>query len=484
MWTRGLLAQSVPAEPIRWDQICAEARSAASRPYVEPADDLPDPLKQLNYDTYRLIQYRRERQLWRGTAQPFRIEFYHRGYLFAQRVELWQVEPGRPQAVPFTADLFDYHGHLDARQLPSDLGFAGFRVLYPLNRPDKHDELISFLGGSYFRALGEGHVYGASARGLAINTEPVGHEEFPAFTRFWIEHPGEGAAHITILALMESLSITGAFRFEVHPGKRTAVDVRARLFSRRDIRLLGVAPVTSMFLFDESTIRRSGDSRPEVHDSDGLLVAGSEGQRIWRPLCNPPRPAVSRYALEGIRGFGLLQRDRRFEHYQDREAHYHHRPSIWIEPRGNWGAGCVELIELPSDQEGFDNITAFWVSAARMSAGEEREFEYRLWVCDGPPPARDLAGVRRTRWTSRHDGAVDFQIEFAPAAGTAPEYKVLASRGTVTGRHLHPHPRAGSWQLSFRIHPEGSSPIELTACLCRGQETISETWSYQWDPSK
>ena len=306
------------------------------------------------------------------------MQLFHLGFLYGRPVTVNVLRDGVPTPIPYQPALFDYGRTKVDRPVPVNLGFAGFRIHYPLNTPRIFDEVIAFLGASYFRFLGRGSKYGMSARGLGVNVGGRGPEEFPFFREFWIDNPGPGAERITIMALLDSASATGAFRFEVYPGQETVLDVAATVFCRRPIASLGVAPLTSMFFTGENERRTGDDFRPELHDSDGLLIHSSSGEWIWRPLRNAQNTTVSAFSDTNPRGFGLMQRDRVFENYQDLEAFYHQRPGYWVEPIGNWGEGRVELLEIPTAAEVHDNIVAYWSPAKPLEVGQEASFAYRL----------------------------------------------------------------------------------------------------------
>ncbi|TVR65250.1 MAG: glucans biosynthesis protein, partial [Gemmatimonadales bacterium] len=418
-------------------------------------------------------------------------------------------------------------------------GWAGFRVLFPLNEPERMDEAASFLGASYFRLLGPGHVYGLSARGIAVDTTGEREEEFPDFREFWLVRPQPGDRTLTFWGLLDGPSLTGAYRFRLAPhGHRdldglgnaevSVVEVEAHLFARRDVARLGVAPLTSMFLFDENRGRDFDDVRPRVHDSDGLLMLTRSGEWIWRPLSNGPGLRVSSLRDVDPRGFGLLQRERRFDRYLDLEARYHDRPSLWVEPLDEgWGGGGVELVEIPTDSEFLDNVVAYWAPDEPFRAGEERSYRYRLVSFDhrlpepilGPLVEELEAEVRPGRviryrhgWDtlpgeadppprSRRRFVVDFEAPQGPGgqggatgstsvtppaattpAGTLPEIRLQASAGQVEGARVEPLPeRSGGWRVTFALDP-GESPADMRLFLTRDGLPITETWSYLWIP--
>ena len=342
------------------------------------------------------------------------------------------VSGGQPAPVPYQPGMFDYGANNFGDKLPDDLGFAGFRIHYPLNRPDYFDELAVYLGASYFRILGRNQIYGASARGLAVDTAATSGEDFPRFREFWIEEPGADATRLTIYALLDSRSATGAYRFVLTPGTDTQAEVTASVYPRRDIGKLGMAPLTSMFFFGENRGRGFDDFRPEVHDSDGLQMETGQGEWIWRPLLNPKDLRVSSFTDENPRRFGLIQRDRDFLHYQDLESSYHRRPSYWVEPVGDWGKGRVELVEIPTDEEINDNIVAYWVPERAVRGGEGLDFSYRLRsVLDSPETS--AAGPRR----------LDQDRQLAGAGTLRPAARGPALRARLRGRrHQRPARRA------------------------------------------
>lgn len=358
------------------------AEKRACLPYAAPDESMPQALAGLNYDTYRKILYRRDHAIWANSALPFQVQFYHRGATHRQRVAVTFLNGDQADRLAFSPRMFEYlpeiRPQIDPQALSSELGVAGLRVLNPINEPDKFDEIISFLNASYFRALGAAQAYGASARGVAINTAIDEPEEFPLFDAFWIRRPAPDDQSMTLWASLEGPSVSGVYQFIVRPGLTTHIDVRATLVFRRAVRKLGLAPLTSMFLNGEESPHRYDPRRPEIHDSDGLLIAMPNGQWTWHPLHNPDHIVITRYAADHPQGFGLVQRDQRFEHYQDPEANYDRRPSLWVQPLNDWGPGQVELVELPTDNEWTDNIVAFWSPRVAVGAGYKLELNYRL----------------------------------------------------------------------------------------------------------
>ena len=354
-----------------------------------------------------------------------------------------------------------------------------------------------FLGASYFRLLGRGHVYGLSSRGLAVDTALESGEEFPVFREFWLVRPAPEAMSATFYALLDSPSLSGAYRFELEPGGGTTLGVEARLFARADVAKLGVAPMSSMFLYGRGGPARFDDFRAQVHDSDGLLVHTAADEWIWRPLGNGPDVQVTTFPGGTPRGFGLVQRDRRFADYLDAEAGYHRRPSAWIVPLdGDWDGGRVELLEYAVGSEFNDNIAAYWVPDEPFEAGDARRYRYRIAMFDDRLAAQTLAAVERTRngWDAL-PGAHDppprsqrrFVVDFAGGVLSAPDAPrpigvLEASAGEVSDLVVHPLPDGAGWRASFRLAPAGREPVALRLYLVHDDRRLSETWSYVWHP--
>lgn len=483
-------AHAGAAQPFGLADVATMAQKLAAEPYrPPPKNGVPEWLRKITYDQWRDIRFRPDRALWGDTPLLFHVQFFHPGFYYDRSVKINVVNAEGVHPVPFSPSDFDYGHNQFGSRVPQDLGFAGFRVHYPLNRRDYFDELIVFLGASYFRALGKGNVYGLSARGLAVDTAMPSGEEFPWFREFWIARPSPGERAITIYALLDSPSIAGAYRFVVWPGDETRIDVDEQLFPRKAIAKLGIAPLTSMFYFGENTQHRPEDYRPEVHDSDGLLMASSTGEWIWRPLMNPESLEVSSFEFQSPKGFGLIQRDRDFDHYQDLEAHPEKRPSAWIEPEQGFDKGRVELVEIPTKTDINDNIVAYWVSDKRVTPGETLHFAYKMyWYTDDatrPPGGRAVAtridrGFKKDRYR--------FVVDFAgPTLQGLPEDTVL--QGVVTlhssdgskidllEQRVEPNPHVGGYRLVFEFKP-GSAPVDIRAFLQKGTSALTETWSY------
>ncbi len=472
-------------KPFTLDVLRKRAKALAEKPFQAPPSSVSAALRDLTGKQYHDIRYRPQDALWLGEA-PFTAQFFHPGFYYKTAVRVFDVTDDQAREVRYAPSLFDFGGNrLDPAAFEKTDGFAGVRIHYALNTASYLDELISFLGGSYFRALGRNMGYGLSARGLAIGTASEQGEEFPFFSEFYLERPVD-ANSVVLHALLDSRSCTGVYTFTVRPGDATIVDVNLTLYTRRVMETVGIAPLTSMFFFAANDRQGVDDYREEVHDSDGLLVWNGGGEWLWRPLVNPRRLRVSYFVDHNPKGFGLLQRNRRFESYEDAESHYENRPSAWVEPVGDWGAGAVTLIEIPSDQESNDNIVAFWRPKDPLAAGSEWQATYRLHWCREVPVASDrLGSVVSTRiGRGSQERARLFIVDFGGDALrdlTAPvKANLFTSRGQLSTATTQWDSARGLWRTTFELLPEGDDPIELRCVLMANAQAITEIWCYQW----
>lgn len=482
------LALLVPAFAFEFADVDRMARERAGRAYAKPSFVLPKALKDLSYDQVRDIRFEPARSLWRAEKLPFEVQFFHLGGSFELPVRVHEVAGREVREIGFNPADFNYgKNQLDQTQL-GKLGHAGFRVHYALNSPAYKDELVVFLGASYFRALGREQRYGASARGLAIDTAERDGEEFPRFEQFWIERPVPNARLLVIHALLDSRRVTGAYRFVIRPGAETVTEVQSRLYLRESVAKLGIAPVTSMFFFGENQRGPTNDFRPEVHDSDGLAVQTAHGEWIWRPLVNPRRLLVTSFSLTDPRGFGLLQRDRSFSSYEDLEARYELRPSVWVEPASKWGSGRVELVQIPTPNETNDNIVAYWVPRVAPKVGEPYELSYRLRWQKGselrPPTAWTVQSRRGHGFQPLAEDAIQFTVDFeGPALRRLPadapvEADVWVGSGQRLSLVVHHNEATGGWRVVIQVRRQSKDrPIELRAQLQHRGQNVSETWS-------
>ena len=473
-----------------FDDVDRRAKELAAAAYARPAATLPAELKDLGYDQYRDIRFKRNRFLWSDAKLPFEIAFFHQGWFYELPVKIHEVAGDEVREIAFDAQAFDYgQNKLDPAKMRG-LGFAGFRVHYPLHTRRYKDEVLVFLGASYFRALGRTQRYGLSARGLALDTAAASGEEFPRFSEFWIQRPAAKEGELTIYALLDSRRATGAYRFVLKPGRETVIEVKSRLYLREKVGKIGIAPLTSMFLFGENQRSAREDYRPEVHDSDGLSIQAANGEWIWRPLVNPRRLLVTAFATVNPAGFGLMQRDRRFRGYEDLEARYEMRPSAWVEPKGQWGAGRVELVQIPSPDETNDNIVAYWVPDQGPAPGQPLDFEYNLrWqkLSEARPP---LAWVAQTRkglgYARKADNTLGFVVDFQGEAlrKLPPDARVRVVVSTdanaqILEQDVYRNPATEGWRMVLRLRRlDDAKPVELRGHLRTNNETLSETWSY------
>lgn len=482
-----------PPEPFSPAQVRHRARELASQPYEAQGTGAVEALRNLTYDQYRDIRYRPDAAIWRGEGLPAEIQLFHLGHVYSSPVMINLVADGHSRHVVYAPDLFSY-GPLVPQPLPTeDIGFSGFRLHGPLHRPDAIDEFAVFQGASYFRAIGRGQNYGLSARGLAIMTaEPEG-EEFPAFREFWIERPRPDSSSVVVHALLDSPSAAGAYRFTIRPGADTVIDVEVTLFPRRDLDKAGLAPLTSMFFFGPQDRVGVDDFRPAVHDSDGLSMWNGRGEWLWRPLTNPGLLQISAFLDEQPQGFGLMQRGRAFGDYQDLEARYERRPSLWVEPIGDWGAGSVILVEIPTNAETYDNVVAFWRPAEPLRAGEDYLLTYRLYWCGETPVSSGLARVVGTRigapTVPGSDAPADRRLIVVDYAGGPLEAlgrdeevipEVWNSAGRLVPGTIQFNPETGGRRVAFGLDPSGRDSIDLRCTLKRGGEAVSEVWVYRW----
>jgi len=477
-----------------------QARWAAGRPYLPPQPKLPAALAKLGYDQYQSIRYRGKRALWADDGLDFRLQFFHVGRGFTEPVRLFEVVNGAAREIRYDPRLFDFgNSGIDPSSMIGKHGFAGFRIQFVT---DWQADVAAFLGASYFRAVGEDtRQYGLSARALALDTAVADRsEEFPRFTAFWFERPAKNAGTLTLYALLDSPSVAGALQMKIAPGGTEIMDVDSAFYPRKSIERIGIAPLTSMFLYGENDHREAYDWRPEIHDSDGLSLWTGAGEWLWRPLTNPAQLTVNSYFDDAPRGFGLLQRDRNFDHYQDDGAYYNRRPSLWVEPLaaagGGWGRGAVQLVEIPTVDETFDNIVAFWNPAAPAAAGAELLYSYRLYWGTRMPYATPLARTIATRtglggiigqprrYYSRH-----FAVDFAGgelatlAPNAAVEALVSTSRGEILNVTAHYVAQFKGYRALFDVKPDQLTlPIDLRLYLRIRGWPLTETWIYQWTP--
>lgn len=480
-----LVPRAASANGFDYQQVVAAARKLAATPFTPP-QPIPDFLRNVSYDAFRDIRFKTERTLWANEGNRFGIQLLHPGLYFTTSVTINVYGANGVQKIPFSTDWFTYGRNTFKENIPANLGFAGFRVTYPLNHPKQQNHVVVFAGASYFRAVAKKQVFGISGRGLAIDTGLPSGEEFPYFKEFWLEKPSPRARVMKVLALLDSASVTGAYRFDIHPGDQTVTEVSATLFERKRPRLLGIAPLTSMFFYGETRSRPAGNWRPEVHDSDGLLISATTGEWLWRPLMNPDKLLINSFEVDGLRGFGLLQRDRAFAHYEDLETRYDLRPHAWVVPLGDWGKGEVKLVQIPTKSEYNDNIVAFWTPKNLPQAGKPIEFSYRINFTAQEPNGIEWGRTVATRIGEGDEKGnkrvvVDFAgrnlaalPENAPVQGIV----TVGQDGKLVQQNVLKNTVTGGWRLAFQVNPPKGKPLELRAFLQAGKTTLTETWSY------
>lgn len=466
------------------------ARKNAGQAYQAPEARAAQIISGIDFDAAQKIKFRADHALWPDGAQP--LSFFHLSRYANEPVVLHAVDDGKAREILYGPDYFDYGDTgLDPKPL-ANLGFSGFRVM---DGPGKPTDWLAFQGASYFRANGQEAQYGASARGIAINTAAATAEEFPRFSEFWLDAHGPV---VSIYALLDGPSITGAYKFDaMKTGKGDVMNVHCQLFFRSDISRLGIAPLTSMYWYGENERPKAGDWRPEIHDNDGLAMWTGKGERIWRPLIDPPQVMTNSFMDENPKGFGLIQRDRDFSNYQDDGAFYNKRPGIWVEPKGDWGRGAVQLVEIPTDDETHDNIVAYWRPDRAIQAGDNLSLDYRLYWQDSEPAfPKNIAKVVATRqgrggipgqnpWPrDKHKFVVDFtggplmhmqqRFDVTPVAST--------SRGKIDNAYVIKVVGTDRWRALFDLQVDGNQPVDLRLYLKLGNRTLSETWLYQYFP--
>ncbi|ETK23654.1 glucan biosynthesis protein G [Pseudomonas sp. FH1] len=467
------------------DDVSAKAKELAGQKYEAPRSNLPNEFREMKFADYQKIRFRNEKAEWADQNTPFKLSFYHQGMHFDTPVKINEVTADSVQEIKYDPTRFDFGDVKFDPKATEQLGYAGFRVLYPINKADKQDEIMTMLGASYFRVVGKGQAYGLSARGMAIDTALPSGEEFPRFTEFWIERPKPGEKTLVIFALLDSPRATGAYRLILRPGTDTIVDVKSQMFLRDKVSKLGVAPLTSMYLFGANQPSKVLNYRRELHDSSGLSIHAGNGEWIWRPLNNPKHLSVSNFTVENPKGFGLLQRGRDFSHYEDLDDNYDKRPSAWIEPEGDWGKGTVNLVEIPTADETNDNIVAFWSPAELPEVGKPLDVSYRLhWTMDEKSlhpsdsawvkqTLRSTGDVKQSNLIRQPDGSVAYLVDFeGPSLKALPSDAPVRSQVSVSDNaelvenSVRYNEHTKGWRLTLRMKiKDAGKPTEMRAAL-------------------
>lgn len=461
------------------------AQELASKPYQE-SQKAPEALIDLDYSTYRQINYRQDAAIWGHSPTKFSVQLFAPGSLFKELVDINVIESGKSYPIKVSDSSFISPDPAIAKLLVEVGKYAGMRLHYPINQSGYKDEFVVFQGASYFRAVSEGQNYGLSSRGLAINVAKPQGEEYPLFTRFWIERPSIHQKAIVVHALLDSESVTGAYRFGIYPGSPTRIDVAAVLFPRHDIEHVGLAPLTSMFMHGPLDPADKRDYRPAVHDSEGLAIVQSNGERVWRPLANPHSLQVSAFTNENPKGFGLIQRHRSFDYYQDLEAKYHTRPSAWIEPLNDWGKGQIQLVEIPSNSEANDNIVVYWQPENGLKQGQPYSFSYQLtWPDDTKLVDNEVHIVRSAGGQKLFDDHNNNEvvIDYSDLSSEdIKDIKVDASidQGHIVESHIEANPEVNGARVFVTFDPQDADVAELRVQLMRNDKPIAATWLYRW----
>ena len=488
-----LLTGTVQAKDFSFDSVIEKAQALAKKPYQAPKQ-VPDFIKNLSFSQYQDIRFNKDKSLWRSSRSRFQVMLVPPGLYYDHAVKIHVVNAEGVHTLGFDKDMFSYPSDAFKRRVPADLGYAGFKLTYPLHDRRTQNQFLVFAGASYFRGVGKHNNFGMSGRGIAVDTGLPSGEQFPSFTEFWLMRPAPDAHAMKFYALLNGKSLTGAYEFSVYPGKTTQLKVKAVLFTRTSINLLGIAPLTSMFYYGENTPRPRGEWRAQVHDSDGLLIHnGNSGEWLWRPLINPKSLKMDYFDTENVQGFGLLQRHDHFTDYEDLGAHYETRPSTWVSMDGNWGKGHVVLVELPTDTETNDNIVTFWSPKKAIQANQKVEYDYT--VNFGEP---DVAGEPLGHATNTFigdgnkigggvvKGAYRVLVDFkgGPLKRLSSRASVAGSVTGLQGTKILEHfveyvPATNSWRLSILARPAQDKPLHLRAFLQQGNQTMTETWSYE-----
>ncbi|RKS87484.1 glucans biosynthesis protein [Orbus hercynius] len=499
-----LLIISGQTQAFSLQNVVDKAKALSEKGYSEPQSDLPDALKKLSFMDYQKINFNHDKTYWKQEKLPFRLEFYHQGMYFDKPVKINEIINDKVKEIRYSSDYFDTSAIGQAEAKASQLGFAGFKVQFPINNPQKmDDEIFSALGASYFRAIGKNQTYGLSARGLAIDTGLMTGEEFPHFTEFWIEKPKLKQKQLVIYALLDSPSVTGAYKITLQPNVDMVVDVEAKIFFRKKVEKLGIAPLTSMFLFGKNQPSDITNYRPELHDSNGLSILTADDKWIWRPLNNPEKLSFSLFTMDNPKGFGLIQRDKSFDNYQDLDDHYEKRPSAWIEPENNWGKGHVELIEIPTADETNDNIVSFWVPEKQYQAGDELAVKYKITYTlneqnrypNGVARVKEtlysLGDEKQVNLVRKLDGSYSYVIDFVgknlaklPANQSIKPAINISENGELVSSRLVYNPVYKGWRLILQFKVKSANkPTEIYVSLVTDDgknQQLTETWNAQY----
>lgn len=470
---------------IDFEYVSEIAADLAKSDYRAP-EPLPKALSELDYDAYRKIRYNANKYLWKNEGLPFSLGFFHPGFLHKDRMRIHEFTPTHEQHIRYLSEFFEFDDQELKDSIPSSLDYAGLRISYSGEARNDFREVTSFLGASYFRGIGLDAHYGTSSRGIAVDAGLGKAEEFPKFAQVWLGKPLPDSTAVVMYALLDGPSVTGAYEFVIRPGESTVMEVRTRLFFRRAVESLGIAPLTSMFWRGENRSSGERDYRPEVHDCDGLIIDAKGNEPVWRAIDLGEKTRLSYFGVDQLSGFGLMQRDRDFASYQDLEAEYHKRPSVWIEAKGDWGKGFIKLVELPTKTEFEDNVIAFWEPAVLPEKGGVLNYEYTIHWTPEVTPARypnSIVASTRTGTDPSYPGTEVFVIDFKGGnEAFAPELvSAIDGAAQILDARAVWNSYSNTWRAVLRLEPEGETgTAEIRCQLLFPNGESSEVWAYQW----
>ncbi|MGD9850846.1 MAG: glucan biosynthesis protein G [Nitrospirales bacterium] len=475
------------------DQVVQKAKALAEKPYEAP-QPVSKFMREISYEAYQGIRFNPDRSLWKDSQANFQVMFMAPGLYYTHPVTLNVIEAEGPRPLLFKKTDFVFADPEVEKRVPADVGFAGFKLTFPFNKKNEQNQFLVFAGASYFRGVGKDNAFGISGRGIAIDTGLPSGEIFPAFTEFWLVRPSPDAKEMMVYGLLDSPSLTGAYQFTIIPGSTTKLKVRTFLFPRKDIQLLGIAPLTSMFFYGKNTPRPTGEWRREVHDSDGLQIHdGISGEWLWRPLLNPETLEMDFFSTDNVQGFGLLQREGKFSSYEDLAAHYERRPSAWVEPQGDWRQGKVVLVQLPTPDETNDNIVAFWTPKAPVTQGTPLELAYDIGFGKADIPQNPMGTAVNTfigdgnrigggRVPQSYRIIIDFAggpLSKLPANAPVNGQVTALEEGEILEHFVEYHEQIKGWRLSILAKPAAKKPLHLRAYLNTEATALTETWTYR-----
>lgn len=476
-----------------FENVVESAKQLSASPYKAP-DQIPRFMQDLNYNQYQDIRFNPEKSLWQDAKSKFQVMLVPPGLYYKNAVKLNIVSANKAKPLAFDKDNFMFTDSELQKLVPPDLGYAGFKLTFPFNAENVQNQFLVFAGASYLRGVGKENAFGISARGIAVDTGLPSGEQFPAFIEYWLEKPNPKAKEMTLWGLLDGPSLSGAYQFHVVPGDATRIDVKAVLFPRTNIKMLGIAPLTSMFYYGENTSRPKGQWRGEVHDSDGLLVQnGGSGEWLWRPLINPSSLTMDYFGTTDVQGFGVLQRDAHFSNYGDLGAHYNRRPSTWVKPENNWGPGDVVLVQLPTPEETNDNVVAFWTPRQAPTPNMPYHIGYSLSFGDASIPAEKIGHATNTYVGDGNliggghvKGAYRVIVDFAggdlaktPADAAVTAAVTAQEQGEILEQYVEYNAPQKSWRLSMLARPAEGRPLDVRAFLNVGGQAMTETWTYR-----